>query len=202
VTELARDLNLAAIYVPSMRNAGMLEARPAPTDRGNAILSTVPLTDPIAIELPFERQRRVTVAATATGGEPWRLLLANAHFDTSLALTRGGPVAARRRQAEALADALEPWTLPTILGGDFNTWLGAREPAAQELRRAFDRTPPAVGLATWYGPMGARFLLDHVFARDLDWPIAVQRLDRRYGSDHHPLLALVEMRAAAGPAGP
>ena len=79
-------------------------------DRGTAILSTMPLADLQAIELPFERQRRVALAATVGGATPsgdvWHLRLAAVHMDTSLALTRGGPVVARRRQAEALVEAL------------------------------------------------------------------------------------------------
>ena len=44
----------------------MRNGRPPQTDedRGNAILSTEPLADLTAIELPFEQQRRVAVAAT------------------------------------------------------------------------------------------------------------------------------------------
>ena len=55
----ARELGLALFYLPSMRNgADTLE------DRGNAILSTLPLDDYEGIELPLERQRRVALAAT------------------------------------------------------------------------------------------------------------------------------------------
>ena len=195
VLDLAGDNGLAAVYVPSMRNAGMIDPKPAATDRGNAILSSVPLSDPMAIELPFERQRRVAIAVAAqgitSGGVPWRLHLVNAHLDTSLALTRGGPASARRRQAAALVEALGPIEEPTILAGDFNSWMGVREPAVQDLRRAFEQTPPASSAATWYGPLGTRFLLDHVFARKLPSPIVVRRLRDRYGSDHHPLLTFV-----------
>jgi endonuclease/exonuclease/phosphatase family metal-dependent hydrolase len=197
VLDLAGDYGLAAVYVPSMRNAGMIDPKPAATDRGNAILSTVPLTDPVAIELPFERQRRVAIAAAAEGvtstGIAWRLQLVNAHLDTSLALTRGGPANARRRQAAALVEAIGPPDGPTILAGDFNSWMGVREPAVRDLRRAFEQTPPASRAATWYGPLGFRFLLDHVFARNLADPIVVRRLPDRYGSDHHPLLTFVNV---------
>ena len=41
---------------------------PCPEDRGTAILSTLPLANLQVIELPFERQRRVALAATV-GGE-------------------------------------------------------------------------------------------------------------------------------------
>ena len=68
------------------------------------------IADLQVIELPFERQRRVALAAAVAGqtgaGVAWRLHLANVQLDTSLALTRGGPIVARRRQAEALLEAL------------------------------------------------------------------------------------------------
>src|SRR5690606_23359321 len=120
VVETARRLGLALVYVPSMRN-GERE------DRGNAILSTLPLHDLRAIELPYEAQRRVAVAATlgglTGGGAPWRLQVASAHLDTR---STGGRAWAtvgmgRRRQALALADALRG-DLPTLVAGDLNTW--------------------------------------------------------------------------------
>jgi endonuclease/exonuclease/phosphatase family metal-dependent hydrolase len=62
VIEVSRELGLAAVYVPSMRN-GDSPADP-PADRGSAILSTLPLQEPVAIELPGERQRRVAIVAS------------------------------------------------------------------------------------------------------------------------------------------
>ncbi|MGH9370097.1 MAG: hypothetical protein ACRD15_01045, partial [Vicinamibacterales bacterium] len=73
VEAVAASLGLHAYYVPSMRNGDPLTSD---EDRGNAILSTIPLDDLSAIELPFERQRRVAIAATLGGitrtGQPWR----------------------------------------------------------------------------------------------------------------------------------
>ena len=65
IVRISRDLGLALIYVPSMRN-GNSPADPA-TDRGSALLSTLPLEDPIAVELPGERQRRVAIIASIAG---------------------------------------------------------------------------------------------------------------------------------------
>jgi endonuclease/exonuclease/phosphatase family metal-dependent hydrolase len=62
VGALATRLHLHSVYVPSMRN-GRLFPSDAREDRGNAILSTWPLDDLRAIELPFGRQRHVGVAA-------------------------------------------------------------------------------------------------------------------------------------------
>ena len=96
---------------------------------GNAIVATFPLEDPLLVELPIERQRRVAIAATLTGatttGAAWHVRVADVHLDTALALTRGGPFAARERQAEALIGALSEARASTtagetvIVAGDF-----------------------------------------------------------------------------------
>ena len=52
VVELARREGLHLLYVPSMRNGRPRDGR-ASEDRGNAILSTLPLDDLAAIELPL-----------------------------------------------------------------------------------------------------------------------------------------------------
>jgi endonuclease/exonuclease/phosphatase family metal-dependent hydrolase len=196
--EIAHAHGLAVVYAPSMRNAGMIDPSPRAEDRGNAILSSLPMTDPTAIELPFERQRRVVVAATiagrTTGGADWRLRLADAHLDTTIAITRGGPFAARRRQAAAIVEALAASAGATLLGGDFNTWLGDREAAAVDLRAVFPQTPAGSLRATWHGPLGSHAALDHVFVRDVSGAVTVARVADRFGSDHDPLLAVVQLR--------
>lgn len=196
VRRVARERGLAVLYAPSMRNGA---ARDDPEDRGNAILSTLALSDPAAIELPFERQRRVvavaSVAGRTTAGTQWRLRLANVHLDTALAPLHGGPLAARRRQADALITALTrslSFDGPTVLAGDFNAWLGEREPAIRDVRAVFPDAPPVGGGATWTGPLGLHATLDYVFARGAMRAIQVQRLPSRFGSDHYPLLAVIE----------
>jgi endonuclease/exonuclease/phosphatase family metal-dependent hydrolase len=59
IVALADRLSMWLAYVPSMRNG-----RAAAEDRGNAILSTLPLSGARAIELPWVHQRRVAVMAT------------------------------------------------------------------------------------------------------------------------------------------
>jgi endonuclease/exonuclease/phosphatase family metal-dependent hydrolase len=223
---IRRDIRVAVaraglhlFYAPAMRN-NSADAPAAPEDRGPAILSTLPLADLRVIELPFERLRRVALAASVAGrtsaAVPWQLHLANVQIDTTLALTRGCPIAARRRQTEALLDALSRADLtrsaargeesgprtevsvprtdatPMILGGDFNTWLGNREPAVEVVSRAFPDTPRAEDVATWRGPLGAHAALDHVFVRGAFRFVSTRRLPRRFGSDHYPLLTLVD----------
>lgn len=189
VRVLARKLGLALLYVPAMRNGAQAD----PEDRGNAIASTLPLDDARILELPFEHQRRVVPMAIVEGGSPgrprWRLRIAGIHFDTGFALTHGGPFAARRREAEALIAALADAAIPTLAGGDFNTWFGDREPAVSLLRRAFPDTPRRDAASTWRGPLGVRADLDHVFVRGPVGSVVVRRLPDRFGSDHYPLLA-------------
>ena len=200
IKAVAERMGLHLFYAPAMRNGAI-----APEDRGTAILSTLPLSDLQAIELPFERQRRVALAATVEGTTPsgaaWQLRLADVQIDTSLALTRGGPFAARKRQAEALVEALTmagpDATLPTVVGGDFNTWLGPKEPALDVMRRAFADAPdavshgPLIAPSTWRGPLGTRAALDYVFLRGVPRIEAPRRLSERFGSDHYPLLTVV-----------
>lgn len=199
--DLARDRGLAIVYAPSMRN-GEAGERDEAEDRGNAIVSMLPMADVAAIELPFERQRRVAVAATIGGrttrGDAWTLRVVDVHLDTSLALTRGGPLAARRRQAHALIEALESSSLPTVAGGDFNTWLGDREPAIGALRDAFPETSAVGTGATWHGPLGSRAALDRVFVRHVQGHVSVRRLADRFGSDHYPLLAMIDVGGGPG----
>jgi endonuclease/exonuclease/phosphatase family metal-dependent hydrolase len=199
IANVAKALGVSVFYVPAMRNGiASIDAE----DRGNAILSTLDLHDLVVVELPIERQRRTAavavVRAPARDGSQWVLRVANVHLDTALAITRGGPFAARRRQAHALIDALRsPEELPTVLAGDFNTWWGPSEPALNILRSAFPQTPRTANLQTWRGPLGLHAQLDYMFIRGPLVGVRVERLSSRFGSDHYPLLAVLDV----GPTG-
>jgi endonuclease/exonuclease/phosphatase family metal-dependent hydrolase len=190
------EQGFAVLYAPSMRNG---DSAGSAEDRGNAIVSTLRMAEPTVIELPLERQRRVVVAASIEGrtrsGRAWQLTAVDVHLDTSLALMHGGPSAARQRQTVALLDAVsapiaaaEARTI--VVGGDFNTWMGDREPAVQLLRREFPG-PLEDDASTWTGPVGLRARLDHIFIRGSRSPSSVIRLPSRFGSDHYPLLTIV-----------
>ena len=190
IDDLARALDLWMYYVPSMRNGapGISDE-----DRGNAILSTIPLEDLVAIELPFERQRRVAVAATVRGrtseGEPWKLRVASVHLDNMAGLSRGwiGGEYARVRQARGLREALGG-SDPLVLAGDFNTWFGFTDAAYLETARAFPQTRVSDQRRTFLGLMR----LDHVFYRLPEtWRTEVRRADTAHGSDHHPLITTI-----------
>jgi endonuclease/exonuclease/phosphatase family metal-dependent hydrolase len=185
IVRLAQSLGLALYYVPSMRNGDATEG-----DRGNAMLSTEPLTGFAAIELPLERQRRVAIAADVSGwntaGDRWTLNLASAHLESTVPASRLWLFAtgARTRQARALLDVLEE-DESVVLGGDFNTWFGFSDPT---YRTVATRIPDAAhsDRRPTFLPF---FRLDHIFSRvPQGWTFSAARLDDRLGSDHYPLL--------------
>jgi endonuclease/exonuclease/phosphatase family metal-dependent hydrolase len=199
IIETARELGLNLRYAPSMRN-GTLQS-----DRGNAILSTLPLEDAYAVELPLVLQRRVAVTAIIDlGGR--KLRLASAHLDP-----RGPPghrwlgAAGRARQARHLVASLPQD--PVILGADLNLGRGRSEQAWRLLGDAgfsfgVPPTSPPWGHTFHALP---RLVLDYLLIRDRGAAIQqaqVHRLDehprdrgaRVFGSDHHPLLARIDLR--------
>lgn len=189
VAASAQRLGLEAFYAPSMRNGA-----PGATDedRGNAILSTMALSDLTAIELPLERQRRVALQATVTvtvrAGAPVPLRVISTHFTNMVmhhvwVLSESG----RLRQARALASVL-PSDGPLVLAGDFNAWFGYRDAAYKELVRLVP-APSSDDRRATFGPMR----LDHILARlPAGWRAATRRAGSRYGSDHYPLVATIE----------
>ncbi len=198
IVELAHALDLNLRYVPSMRN-GL-----SPSDRGNAILSDLPLAEAWACELPLVLQRRVAVAGTVRLAEG-PLHLVSAHLDP-----RGPPGAAwlggagRAAQTAHLLDRI-PGDL-VILGADLNLGRGRRERSWRLLDEAAFATgvPPVV--PGWRHTFHAtpRLVLDYLLVRDRAGRMArahVERMDEHpedrgptvFGSDHHPLLARVEL---------
>lgn len=193
IEEVARASGLNLYYVPSMRNGA-----PSATDedRGNAILSTLPLDQLTALELPYERQRRVAVAASVAGrtmaGSPFQLRVVSAHLDNNVGPHRLwflGGMFARNRQMQAIVKHVEGQAA-AIVGGDFNTWLGFAEPAFGRAYEAF----PDTDLDDRRPTFRSLLRLDHVFLRLPDgWSAGVERGPGRYGSDHWPLIATIRI---------
>ena len=190
IDDVARTLGFSLYYVPSMRNGapGRYDE-----DRGNAILTNLDLDGLVAIELPFERQRRVAVAATVRGtdatGRPWSLRFASVHLDNTGSIRRAwiGSEYGRARQARGLRDALRGEE-PLIVGGDFNTWFGFSDRAYQEIARDYPQTRVTDTRRTFRGLLR----LDHLFYRTpAEWRVTVRRGESARGSDHYPLLATV-----------
>ena len=183
IVSVSRDLGVRSfIYVPSMRNATSVNE--PHEDRGSAILSTLPLTEPVAIELPGERQRRVVILAKAGP-----VSVAVLHLDAL-----GG--ARRLRvfwtpwmrdvQIRSMASALPGG--PLVVGADLNTWHGRDEMAARALGKIFGATPLSVDRQG----LGLR-VLDYMFFRaGPDRRAYYRQVANRYGSDHRPLVGWVE----------
>jgi endonuclease/exonuclease/phosphatase family metal-dependent hydrolase len=187
VASVAARLGMNFVYAPSMRNGSMDPGIPA-EDRGNAILSTLPLTDIAVLELPFEHQRRAAIAVKVrTPVGP--VTVTSVHLDLRRALRRGsifaGP-AARQRQARALLDAVAGVSGddPVILAGDFNTLAGPGEPAIRSLEERFVRVGCGEPRTHSWG-----FQLDYIFTSDPALLADCEREDRRFGSDHRALRA-------------
>jgi endonuclease/exonuclease/phosphatase family metal-dependent hydrolase len=214
VIAVARRCGLALVYAPGARN-GPEEYPDGREDRGSAILSTLPLSDPVAVELPDEAGRRVAVAATIHSADADSLRLVSVHLATLPRLWRilrtGN--SSRARQALALLDAVSkveaargqsgarpaepPWpcetTCPrdfpiaTLLAGDLNTW-SVHETALRYLLAAFPQSPPVSA----EGTRGA-FPTDHVLYRrgpnggELV-ASSYQRIADAYYSDHHAVV--------------
>ena len=202
IVDFAAEHNLSLRYAPSMRNGRHR------SDRGNAILSNVAINDSRAFVLPYIRQRRVVVKVELQNLS-W-LTFVSMHLDTGGRLPNasrfGSFGAGRAAQSDELISRLEERRARqcVIIGADLNTPLGARDPAVRALSKG--GLIPAEGSArlghTFHGPI--RLLLDHVLYRPVHNRITrveVTRLDelqddssrRVFGSDHHPLLARVEL---------
>ena len=205
IVELAGRCGLALYYVPSQRN-GSETVDGEREDKGNAILSTLPLRDPIAIELPFEAGRKVAIGATVEGPGTSELRVVSVHLDVASTLYRTLTRAntARLRQSLGLLEALAlvetagaparpcghaPHPIATVAAGDLNTW-SAGESAVDQMRVCFPESPP------WDGkPTHRSFPTDYIFFRSggegrIGYLEGTERrVEERYGSDHHARIA-------------
>ena len=193
IEAVADSLGLALFYVPSMRNG--CGARPR-QDRGNAILSTLPITNLKAVELPLVRQRRVAAMAEVKGrthsGNEWTLTLASVHLENR---GPGGPrdwVHGRAQQARALAASL-PDSLLLAVGGDFNSLRGPNEPAVRIVGARFANSPPHQPEHTFASYAIMRSHLDYLFFRSFGQPSRYWRAAERYGSDHYPIMGFIRL---------
>jgi endonuclease/exonuclease/phosphatase family metal-dependent hydrolase len=201
IVALAERSDLSLRYSPSMRNGVH------GSDRGNAVLSSVRLADAHAFLLPYVRQRRVAVTAQLAGHPD--LTFVSAHLDTHGRDRDTGSArigAGRSAQARALAHALDDVAGSVVLGADLNSLFGMTDPAVRVLVEAGMHPARRIGSWTHTFHRRLRLLLDHVFFRSPDHRIArvgVTRLDEVdddrskhvFGSDHHPLLARIDLDA-------
>ena len=201
VVEVARRLGLHLRYTPSMRNAG------GRSDRGNAILSTLPArpTHAASSSLSSSSAGSPLGAAVAAGGR--RSSLISAHLEPR------GPVgykwlgaAGRAQQIRHLLERLEDDSV--ILGADLNLGRGRAEPTWRSLSEAgfaFGMPParcrpggtPTTRCRAWCSTTSWSAIAPTPSPR-----VRVHRLDEHpadrgatvFGSDHHPLLARVDLQ--------
>ena len=197
VGDIAKQFGLSVAYVPSMRN-GPATALLEREDRGNAILSTEPLLDVRAIELPFGKQRRVAVTALIApradgvgpvlpGRPAYRSIrVVSTHLDTN---------GDRAAQAEALSERLMSFTdAPLFVGGDLNARGGLRDNAVLAMARHLPMASCGTGRTNRWPlrldvvfPIGR---LDYLFTGTAvsDLVRSCETLRDAYDSDHLPLL--------------
>ena len=178
IVTIARDFNLSIVYLPSMPN-GFRTGE----DRGNAILSTLPISNIVGLELPQGSQRRVAIMATLTAtkdGLPYRMRVMNIHLDNRTQ---------RWRQASAVIDFLSRQNLldlPIIIGGDLNAWFGVRDKAVRVINNAVPHVAECGDEGT-FRLLGLH--LDHLFTtlpKDIQSDCFIDR--KRFGSDHYPVV--------------
>lgn len=165
-------------------------------DRGNAILSTLPLTNLRAVELPLMRQRRVVALADVKGksssGTDWTLSLASVHFENRGSGLPWHWIQGRAEQARILVKSL-PETGLAVLGGDFNTLNGASEPAVGIVGDHF-RNSDHQRSVTFTSYVIMRSHLDYLFFRSAgDHRSKYWRARSQYGSDHYPIMGFVRL---------
>jgi endonuclease/exonuclease/phosphatase family metal-dependent hydrolase len=198
IVEVTRRLGWNLRYIPSMRNG--VERN----DRGNAILSPLPLGPATAIELPLVLQRRVAVSAAVTlSGH--RIRLVSMHLDP-----RGpagykwlGAAGRALQTSHFLADMEDP---TVVIGADLNLGRGRAERAWRLLvEGGFEIGVPPEPLP-WRHTYHAlpRLVLDYILVRNQAGAIgstSIRRVDEDpsdrgphvFGSDHHPLLARIDL---------
>jgi endonuclease/exonuclease/phosphatase family metal-dependent hydrolase len=191
IDDHAAALGLSIFYAPSMRNGPELRE-----DRGNAIISTEPLLDPVALELPLARQRRVTLGAAVNVQTPdgiKRLELIDAHLEPlsspkTLWVFKNPRVA----QARAILNLLDhprytdrSRTFGVVVGGDFNTVRSGADEGAIHLLKRWSTGYSSEDLRDTH-MMGR---LDYLFF-NMPKPLSAstRRLDERFGSDHYPVI--------------
>ena len=156
-----------------------------------------------AIELPFERERRVAISAdiagTTTAGTPWRIRLVNLHLDARSSWKHfyRSFGAGRVGQMQWLLEALRDDDAPAVLGGDFNSWVGGADESAVRMLAGMGLRPRAAAPRVHLDPAaGSSETLDHVFYRLPSGAVAHTReIEDAYGSDHRPLLGWVQLDA-------
>lgn len=203
VVEVAQACGLALAYVPSARNGPESDGAYG-EDKGNALLSSLPLREVVAVELPFEAGRKVAVGAEIPLPDGDGAIVAvSIHLDVASTLARTLKTGnrTRERQVAGLLEALElqGWGAgPSVVGGDFNTW-SSRDASLKLMLRTFSDSPPVTG-ETSRGPFPA----DHLFFRADNGgefslvPSSYRTVRDGHGSDHHARIFRIAVQRKSG----
>ena len=152
----ARELGLSLIYVPSMRN-GNVDATTRAEDRGNAILSTLPLSEPLPSSC------RANASGASSSSRRRRRSRSPSFISTRSAERTSGCGCSGRHGCATCRSDRRRGVLPDgplVIGGDLNTWHGRDELAARFLGQLFRATPLSVDRQG----LGLR-VLDYMFFR-------------------------------------
>ena len=157
-------------------------------DTGVSLLSRLPLSDVMRIDLPWHQcawRPRLAMAATVSVGSR-KLRIFNAHVDPHAA------VSGQLEQLQVLVDLARQVSGPTLILGDFNT---LSKKKALETRSFLESngysTPFPSGTPTWRGA-GIRLHADWIFYRDVtitNWGVA-RPLNV---SDHWPIWTEIDL---------
>ena len=197
VHDIAKQFGLSVAYVPSMRN-GPATALHEREDRGNAILSTEPLLDVRAIELPFGKQRRVAITALIAPRVNVAPVFSDRHRFIRVVSTHLDTNGDRTAQAEALSERLTSFTdAPLFVGGDLNARGGLRDNAVLAIAKRLPMASCGTGRTNrWPLRLDVLFpigRLDYLFTGTAvsDLVRSCETLPDAYDSDHLPLLMTV-----------
>lgn len=189
VVDVARACGLAVAYVPSARNGPESDGAYG-EDKGNAVLSSLPLKDVAAFELPFEAGRKVAVGAEILlPDRAEHVFVVSVHLDVASTLARTLKTGNRTRERQVLGLLegldLHGWSDgASVVGGDFNTW-SSRDAALKTMLESHPDSPPITG-ETSRGPFPA----DHIFFKaDPEGafslvPFSYRTISDSQGSDH------------------
>lgn len=183
VDAIAREIGYNYIYYPATVHTRHGE------NFGNAILSKYPIADHKKIILPNLRsQARIAVQAKILV-EDTEVDVTNVHLETIWMI----PLVAKN-QAETLAEVLEISDKNlTIIGGDFNTWIGWSISYLEKLLDRIGLSRVSSGSGNTFSFAGIGLTLDHLWASEIrNYKSGVWKETK--ASDHYPLWVELDLK--------
>jgi endonuclease/exonuclease/phosphatase family metal-dependent hydrolase len=177
--EIAKKFNLNYVYSPSVFD------RRHQKEYGNAILTQWPIHDSGKIVLPnwlpgWVETRSAVKTIISVGDRD--IIVYSVHMD----------VLWMESQGKYLAGEIENENVPTILGGDFNTWRPSSIVSLEKSMNQAGMERLTRGTGYTFEVNGLQFTLDHIFTKKgLDFTSGVYR--QTNASDHYPVWAKIEL---------